>query len=242
MSPASYQTAPPRDVCPICSSIERLSDSTRAGNGTRTRDPNLGKVVLYQLSYSRRADEDSSVRSTPAQPSLDRAPTAAGTEANGGEGDRTPDLVNAIHALSQLSYAPVSFPPSTGASAARKHSGRTRERQAKRRKFARHRSRTRNIFQPMRKKKHDRRTTSHGRPSDRPTPRPRPSPPISRSPRSWPSRRRSSPGAKKKDTAANLGVYDADKDILDQYLHEVSKTAAADRAAGDRHRAEGAGG
>ena len=25
----------------------------RAENGTRTRDPNLGKVVLYQLSYSR---------------------------------------------------------------------------------------------------------------------------------------------------------------------------------------------
>jgi hypothetical protein len=25
----------------------------QAGNGTRTRDPNLGKVVLYQLSYSR---------------------------------------------------------------------------------------------------------------------------------------------------------------------------------------------
>ena len=24
-----------------------------AGNGVRTRDPNLGKVVLYQLSYSR---------------------------------------------------------------------------------------------------------------------------------------------------------------------------------------------
>ncbi len=43
MSPASYQTAPPRDVSP----------KYRAGNGTRTRDPNLGKVVLYQLSYSR---------------------------------------------------------------------------------------------------------------------------------------------------------------------------------------------
>ncbi len=27
--------------------------TSRAGNGTRTRDPNLGKVVLYQLSYSR---------------------------------------------------------------------------------------------------------------------------------------------------------------------------------------------
>ena len=29
------------------------------------------------------------------------------SDANGGEGDRTPDLVNAIHALSQLSYAPI---------------------------------------------------------------------------------------------------------------------------------------
>ena len=45
MSPASYQTAPPRDVSCHC--------LPRAGNGTRTRDPNLGKVVLYQLSYSR---------------------------------------------------------------------------------------------------------------------------------------------------------------------------------------------
>jgi hypothetical protein len=27
---------------------------SEAGNGTRTRDPNLGKVVLYQLSYSRK--------------------------------------------------------------------------------------------------------------------------------------------------------------------------------------------
>ena len=26
----------------------------KAGDGTRTRDPNLGKVVLYQLSYSRK--------------------------------------------------------------------------------------------------------------------------------------------------------------------------------------------
>ena len=37
MSPAPWTSAPFR----------------RAGNGTRTRDPNLGKVVLYQLSYSR---------------------------------------------------------------------------------------------------------------------------------------------------------------------------------------------
>ena len=30
----------------------------RAGNRTRTGDPNLGKVVLYQLSYSRRSRGD----------------------------------------------------------------------------------------------------------------------------------------------------------------------------------------
>ena len=36
------------DGAPIHSSF-----LNKAGNGTRTRDPNLGKVVLYQLSYSR---------------------------------------------------------------------------------------------------------------------------------------------------------------------------------------------
>ncbi|HET7042936.1 MAG TPA: hypothetical protein VFI13_13035, partial [Gemmatimonadales bacterium] len=29
---------------------------------------------------------------------------------------------------------------------------------------------------------------------------------------------------RKRDTAKSLGVYDADKDILDQYLYEVSQT------------------
>ena len=40
----------------LCSQVgvERLQDLlTGAGNEIRTRDPNLGKVVLYQLSYSR---------------------------------------------------------------------------------------------------------------------------------------------------------------------------------------------
>ncbi|CRH31007.1 hypothetical protein BN1184_BU_00710 [Pantoea ananatis] len=32
---------------------DKESDKTGAGNETRTRDPDLGKVVLYQLSYSR---------------------------------------------------------------------------------------------------------------------------------------------------------------------------------------------
>ena len=75
----------------------------RAGNGTRTRDPNLGKVVLYQLSYSR------SRYSLPA-PDLDAPFEPSGLhstgESHGGEGNRTPDLLNAIQALSQLSYAP----------------------------------------------------------------------------------------------------------------------------------------
>ncbi len=62
MSPASYQTAPPRAVygglegyrvSAKPSNLPSLQPSSKAGNGTRTRDPNLGKVVLYQLSYSR---------------------------------------------------------------------------------------------------------------------------------------------------------------------------------------------
>jgi hypothetical protein len=55
MSPASYQTAPPRDVVLIRPPLpcHPSGRPLRAGNGTRTRDPNLGKVVLYQLSYSR---------------------------------------------------------------------------------------------------------------------------------------------------------------------------------------------
>src|SRR3989441_12659110 len=108
MSPASYQTAPPRDAC---------VHPRRAGNGTRTRDPNLGKVVLYQLSYSRaRCKSNRSVASyLRPRPRL-TGPTARLADRptvrpSGGEGDRTPDLVNAIHALSQLSYAPAILRP-----------------------------------------------------------------------------------------------------------------------------------
>ncbi len=133
MSPASYQTAPPRDVSfknpepsadtptdggpsgpvlsphglsgPYDSESGASAPPRRAGNGTRTRDPNLGKVVLYQLSYSREAD-DFSVQPAPAQRPVCPGRTRPKMD-HGGEGDRTPDLVNAIHALSQLSYAPA---------------------------------------------------------------------------------------------------------------------------------------
>src|SRR5687768_17591744 len=98
------------DAGPVSAHRPRVRVQSRAGNGTRTRDPNLGKVVLYQLSYSRtlclsksargsRGDHDSMHTPTKANIRLLRRPS-------GGEGNRTPDLLNAIQALSQLSYAP----------------------------------------------------------------------------------------------------------------------------------------
>src|SRR5215469_16835209 len=88
----------------------------RAGNGTRTRDPNLGKVVLYQLSYSRtpsRKPTGSALTPTPHvvanfRANLRRGDSPPAAPRDGGEGNRTPDLLNAIQALSQLSYAPSS--------------------------------------------------------------------------------------------------------------------------------------
>ncbi len=35
----------------------------RAGDGTRTRDPELGKLVLYQLSYSRNVPNEPNAQS-----------------------------------------------------------------------------------------------------------------------------------------------------------------------------------
>ncbi len=44
----------PRDFKSLASTgFATRAKKKKAGNGTRTRDPNLGKVVLYQLSYSR---------------------------------------------------------------------------------------------------------------------------------------------------------------------------------------------
>jgi hypothetical protein len=47
-----------------------------ADDGIRTRDPNLGKVVLYQLSHVRVGDENSA-RAAPAQVPASRATTGA---------------------------------------------------------------------------------------------------------------------------------------------------------------------
>ena len=44
-------------MCPAAG-CKAHSDLRRAENETRTRDPDLGKVVLYQLSYFRKYVKD----------------------------------------------------------------------------------------------------------------------------------------------------------------------------------------
>src|SRR5262245_15145966 len=82
-------------------------------------------------------------RAPPALPAAPMLLALLRRRGSGGEGDRTPDLVNAIHALSQLSYAPaiLSHPtelPAPDAVAARKPSRRVSERQADYLSFERH--------------------------------------------------------------------------------------------------------
>src|SRR5256885_3216941 len=116
--------------------MARPRGRVRAGNGTRTRDPNLGKVVLYQLSYSRKQLDAETRRrlgvqyllcahkcNRPGPPRTRRLDVSASRRlaSSGGEGDRTPDLVNAIHALSQLSYAPRILGPAKRVPAGTRH-------------------------------------------------------------------------------------------------------------------------
>ena len=49
----SHKAKAPRCLGANTQRQTRLLEKFGAGNETRTRDPNLGKVVLYQLSYSR---------------------------------------------------------------------------------------------------------------------------------------------------------------------------------------------
>ena len=49
---------------------ELPTGNKRAENETRTRDPNLGKVVLYQLSYFRKKSEEEETRTPTSQLTL----------------------------------------------------------------------------------------------------------------------------------------------------------------------------
>ena len=64
--------------------------------------------MLYQLSYSRVTTPDSSLvrRNESRDVKKSERIQADCSFDHGGEGNRTPDLLNAIQALSQLSYAP----------------------------------------------------------------------------------------------------------------------------------------
>ncbi len=234
MSPASYQAAPPRDV--DGRTVGRTDSWTvyslpcavrlrRAGNGTRTRDPNLGKVVLYQLSYSRaRCKSNRSVGfHLPRRHRL----TSSDVRPSGGEGDRTPDLVNAIHALSQLSYAPAILRPRANGPAGTRDVTRAFQRcQAILRTFPFVRRITKL-------------TTEHPMPhrAKPKTKRAAPARKARRSPAAKPataahagkaaapaSPKAAKPRGRRRGLLSGLGHHEHERDILDQYLHEVSKT------------------
>jgi RNA polymerase primary sigma factor len=154
--------------------------------------------VLYQLSYSRVSQRASilAARAVLRNRVL--------IQPDGGEGDRTPDLVNAIHALSQLSYAPAILPARFGIRTDRQASRRPSQCQAES---------TLAVVPPqvriraMKKKQ-----------AQDPPPLPSLEQILASTP-STPRKRRV-----QKETSRSLGVYDAERDILDQYLHEVSLT------------------
>src|SRR5438876_3385463 len=115
MSPASYQTAPPRVALSV----------NPAQSGKRDSNPRpqpwqgcaLPTELFPRATLNLTAQEGRVPRPRPPQPP--QPPPSCFV--SGGEGDRTPDLVNAIHALSQLSYAPVILGPAQRVPAGTRH-------------------------------------------------------------------------------------------------------------------------
>ena len=104
MSPASYQTAPPRvDCCPFVTVTCCPTATVRSGKRDSNPRPQpwQGCALPTEL-FPRAANLTGQWEGIYHPMRTLRAPVSSG-----GEGDRTPDLVNAIHALSQLSYAPL---------------------------------------------------------------------------------------------------------------------------------------
>ncbi len=122
MSPASYQTAPPRAVgwyvgrtaCHHHLPSYRLTLLPSSESGKRDSNPRpqpwQGCALPAEL-FPRATSIRRSVGPTLRCIVVSRTPTVPTSYRPvvlyGGEGNRTPDLVNAIHALSQLSYAPI---------------------------------------------------------------------------------------------------------------------------------------
>ena len=103
MSPASYQAAPPRADGSLSAFRFRSSAASAASDQMSRRFS----------SASESGKRDSNPRPQPWQgcalPTELFPRSRPDRRKDGGERDRTADLVNAIHALSQLSYAPVIF-------------------------------------------------------------------------------------------------------------------------------------
>ena len=142
---------------------------------------------------------------------------------NGGEGDRTPDLVNAIHALSQLSYAPVIFAPPQAIR--REHgilsgrfSGVKRTGAPNLNFLARERYHTQAKRAPdlMATKKKTKAPAAKPRAK---APKPAKAAAAGQSGTSAPKKR-----GRRRGLLNGLGTHEHERDILDQYLHEVSKT------------------
>ena len=127
MSPASYQTAPPRDVYPEISHpplrAQRAAPLFHHGRSPLRPSPSKHRVQSGKRDSNPRPQpwqgcalptelfpHTSTGRSYRTRPFTATVPLPR----SGGEGDRTPDLVNAIHALSQLSYAPNYLCPRQG--------------------------------------------------------------------------------------------------------------------------------
>src|SRR4029077_19632525 len=108
MSPASYQTAPPRvAVSSDHDPAVRPGESGKRDSNPRPQ-PWQGCALpteLFPRASANLTAQWASVyrprpRPRPRPPALPPLPPLP--PLGGGEGDRTPDLVNAIHALSQL--------------------------------------------------------------------------------------------------------------------------------------------
>src|SRR5437588_303585 len=142
MSPASYQTAPPRVAVSSSHGLRRaMAPAVRPGeSGKRDSNPRpqpwQGCALPTELfpRKARRRDVETArrigVRQLLSTLTLSPLPTLAYQPlsvypstrlVSGGEGDRTPDLVNAIHALSQLSYAPRILGPAKRVPAGTRH-------------------------------------------------------------------------------------------------------------------------
>src|SRR5881628_2939722 len=129
MSPASYQTAPPRvGVSSAIAPAVRPGESGKRDSNPRPQ-PWQGCALPTELfprgrnltDPVRRDHPESDCRVVCGIGASVRQSDCPTVRPSGGEGDRTPDLVNAIHALSQLSYAPVMLGPAKRAPAGTRH-------------------------------------------------------------------------------------------------------------------------